>query len=54
MELKKESPVASIGVLLPGTAMRCAERRYQASKRLIQLLKNLREETITDEILEDE
>ena len=54
MELKKDSPVASIGVLLPGTLMRCTERRYQASKRLIQLLKNLREEAITDEILEDE
>jgi hypothetical protein len=54
MKLSKDYPVASLGVLLPGTTVKCTERRYQASKRLIELLNKLREESETDEKLDDE
>lgn len=54
MKLPKDQPVTSIGILLPGTAMKCTERKYHASKRLIEMLKKLREETETDEEVEDE
>lgn len=54
MKLSKDLPVASLGILLPGTSMKCTERRYQASRRLIEMLAKLREETETDEELEDE
>ena len=54
MKLPRDKPVASIGILLPGTMMKCTERRYQASRRLMEMLQKLREETETDEELEDE
>ncbi len=54
MKLPRDKPVASIGFLLPGTMMKCTERRYQASRRLMEMLQKLREETETDEELEDE
>ncbi len=54
MKLKETDPVASIGILLPGTSVKCTERRYQASKRLIEMITALQEETETDEVLEDE
>jgi hypothetical protein len=54
MKLHKNYPVASLGILLPGTTMQCTERRYQASRRLIEMLNKLREEAETDEELEDE
>ncbi len=54
MKLRKDEPVASLGILLPGTAMKCSERRYQATRRLIEMLDKLREEAETDEVLEDE
>ena len=54
MKLPKDSPVASLGILLPGTSIPCKERRYQASRRLIEMLTKLREEAETDEVLEDE
>jgi hypothetical protein len=54
MKLNKDHPVASLGILLPGTTMQCTERRYQASRRLIEMLNKLREEAETDEELEDE
>jgi hypothetical protein len=54
MQLRKDHPVASIGILLPGTNMKCTERRYQASRRLIEMLNKLREEAQTDEELIDE
>jgi hypothetical protein len=54
MKLPKDKPVASIGILLPGTSIRCTERKYQATIRLIEMLKRLREESETDEVIEDE
>ncbi len=54
MKLSKNQPIASLGILLPGTNLACTERRYKASKRLLEMLKDLREETETDEELEDE
>jgi hypothetical protein len=54
MNLPIDRPVASLGILLPGTLIKCTERRYQASKRLIEMLTKLRDETETDEVLEDE
>jgi hypothetical protein len=54
MKLNKDNPVASLGILLPGTKMQCTERKYQASRRLIEMLNKLREEAETDEELEDE
>jgi hypothetical protein len=54
MKLRKENPIVSIGILLPGTNMKCTERRYQASRRLIEMLNKLREEAQTDEELDDE
>ena len=54
MNLPKDQPVASMGILLPGTTMKCTERRYQASRRLMEMLRKLREETETDEELGDE
>jgi hypothetical protein len=40
--------------LLPGTEIKCKERKYQASKRLIAMIQALREEAVTDEVIEDE
>ncbi len=54
MQLPKDQPVASLGILLPGTAIKCIERKYQASRRLIEMLNTLRQEAETDEELEDE
>jgi len=54
MKLPTDAPVASIGLLLPGTEIRCKERRYQASRRLIEMLHRLKEDSETDEVLEDE
>lgn len=54
MSLPTDAPVASIGVLLPGTSVKCKERKYQASKRLIEMLRKLREESETDEAVDDE
>lgn len=54
MKLPKDQPVTSIGILLPGTAMKCTERKYHASRRLIEMLNKLREESETDEEVEDE
>ena len=54
MNLEKNIPVASLGILLPGTEIVCTERKYQASIRLIEMLNNLKEVTETDEVFEDE
>jgi hypothetical protein len=54
MKLSKEEPVISMGILLPGTQIKCKERKYQASKRLIAMVQALREESVTDEVIEDE
>ena len=54
MKLSKEEPVVSMGILLPGTQIKCKERKYQASKRLIAMVQALREESVTDEVIEDE
>ena len=54
MKLPKDKPIVSIGILLPGTKTKCRERKYQASKRLIEMIQALREEAITDEVIEDE
>jgi len=52
--LEINEPVASIGILLPGTQIKCKPRKYQASLKLIELLKRQREETESDEVLVDE
>lgn len=49
-----EKPIVTISLVFPGTGIRCKERRYQASQRLIQLLAERREETQSDEELDDE
>jgi Z1 domain len=54
MKLSKKDPVVSMGILLPGTAIKCKERKYQASKRLMAMVQALREEAVTDEVIEDE
>jgi len=54
MKLSKADPVVSMGILLPGTAIKCKERKYQASKRLMAMVQALREESVTDEVIEDE
>lgn len=54
LKFEPTEPVVSIGVLLPGTKIRCQERRYQASVRLMELLEKLREESQTDEEFMDE
>ncbi len=54
MKLSTEEPIVSIGILLPGTQIKCQERRYQASKRLISKIQALREELNTDEEIENE
>lgn len=52
--LPSNKPVASIGILFPGTQVVCKQRKYQASVRLIDLLKAQREQTETDEEVADE
>jgi hypothetical protein len=47
-------PVVTISLVFPGTKIRCKERRYQASPRLIQLLAERREAAQTDEEVDDE
>ena len=54
MKLPKTGPVVSMGILLPGTEIKCKERKYQASKRLIAMIQTLNEELVTDEVIEDE
>ena len=52
--LTNNNPVASVGLLFPGTQMACKPRKYQASVRLIELLRAQREQTETDEEVKDE
>lgn len=52
--LTNNKPVASVGLLFPGTQMVCKPRKYQASVRLIELLRAQREQTETDEEVTDE
>ena len=54
MKLPKTGPVVSMGILLPGTEIKCKEHKYQASKRLIAMIQTLNEELVTDEVIEDE
>lgn len=54
LTLPKNKLVTSLGILLPGTSIRCTERRYHATVRLIEMLKKLREESETDEAIADE
>jgi len=54
LKLPVTKPVASLGILLPGTSIRCTERRYHATVRLIEMLKKLREESESDEVIENE
>lgn len=54
MKLPTTEPIVSMGILLPGTQIKCKERKYQASKRLIAMIQALREESVTDEVIEDE
>jgi hypothetical protein len=54
MKLPTTEPIVSMGILLPGTQIKCKERKYQASKRLIAIIKALREESVTDEVIDDE
>jgi hypothetical protein len=50
----KKKPVVTFSFVFPGTKVPCKERRYQASKRLIDLLAERREAEETDEELDDE
>jgi hypothetical protein len=50
----KDRPVVTFSLVFPGTNMPCKERRYQASQRLIQLLADMRDATLTDEEPDDE
>lgn len=52
--LPDDKPVASVGLLFPGTQYACKPRKYQASVRLMELLKAQREQTETDEEVADE
>lgn len=54
MKLPKDKPVVSMGVLLPSTKIECKERKYQASRRLIEMIQALQEEADTDEVIDDE
>ena len=54
IKLSIVEPVGSIGILLPGTQVKCKPRKYQASLKLIELLKRQREEAESDEVLVDE
>lgn len=54
MKLPTTEPIVSMGILLPGTQIKCKERKYQASKRLIAIIKALLEESVTDEVIDDE
>jgi hypothetical protein len=54
INLPIDEPVGSIGILLPGTQIKCKPRKYQASLKLIELLKRQREEAESDEVLVDE
>jgi hypothetical protein len=52
--LTNDKPVASVGLLFPGTQIACKPRKYQASVRLIELLRAQREQTESDEEVADE
>lgn len=54
MNLPTDEPVVSIGILLPGTRVKCKERKYQASRRLIEMMQRQREESESDEALDNE
>jgi hypothetical protein len=54
IDLPSDKPVSSIGILFPGTQIHCKPRMYQASVRLIELLKTQREQLETDEDIEYE
>lgn len=54
MNLSTKDPIVSMGLVLPGTKVKCKERKYQASRRLIEMIQALREETNTDEAIDDE
>ncbi len=54
ISLPDDKPVASLGLLFPGTQIACKPRKYQASVRLMELLKAQREQTETDEEVTDE
>ena len=54
IKLSIDKPVSSIGILLPGTQIACKEKKYQAGPRLLQMLTKLREDTDTDEELDNE
>lgn len=53
-KLDPENPVVTVSLLFPGTNVLCRERKYQASPRLMQLLKDRREEQESDEELINE
>lgn len=54
MNLPVDKPVVSLGILLPGTRIKCKERKYQAGRRLIEMIQRLRDETESDEAVENE
>lgn len=53
-KLSRTAPVVTITLLFPATNVECRERVYQASARLLQMLKELRAQDETDEEFDDE
>lgn len=45
----KDIPVVSVGVLLPGTKIPCIEKKYRASRRLIEMINQIKDTSDTDE-----
>ena len=54
IKIPESKIVSSIGILFPGTKITCKPRKYQASVRLIELMKSQRDETESDEVIADE
>lgn len=54
LKFTEGSPIVSVAILLPDTNTPCSERSYIASKRLIEIIKQLHDESETDEELPDE
>ncbi len=54
VKLSLDKPAVAVSIALPGTQIQCKERRYQASKRLFELLERMRNESESDEEMPDE
>lgn len=54
LKISSERPTVTISMVFPSTTIPCKERHYQASSRLIQMLKDQHNELETDEEIDDE